>query len=159
MVNRTGGVLGSAQWTSAVNNIIGNDAPVRLIVKTEFDDATRELKVSIHSKFLIDVASNDVRLTTCMMEDKIVGKQVTPNGVDENYVHRHVFRGTADGLTWGSKLGGNAARIEAGRNFVTNMKFKLSDEYNAEEFYIVAFISDFNTSTKEILMAAETKIK
>ena len=156
LVNRTGGVLGSAQWTSAVNNIIGNDAPVRLIVKTEFDDATRELKVSIHSKFLIDVASNDVRLTTCMMEDKIVGKQVTPNGVDENYVHRHVFRGTADNQTWGRVLSG-AESISEGSNFITNMKFTLSDDYNADEFYIVAFISD--NDTKEVLMATETKIK
>ena len=156
LVNRTGGVLGSAQWTSAVNNIIGNDAPVRLIVKTEFDDATRELKVSIHSKFLIDVASNDVRLTTCMMEDKIVGKQVTPNGVDENYVHRHVFRGTADNQTWGRVLS-SAESISEGSNFITNMKFTLSDDYNADEFYIVAFISDNNT--KEVLMATETKIK
>ena len=156
LVNRTGGVLGSAQWTSAVNNIIGNDAPVRLIVKTEFDDATRELKVSIHSKFLINVASNDVRLTTCMMEDKIVGKQVTPNGVDENYVHRHVFRGTADNQTWGRVLS-SAESISEGSNFITNMKFTLSDDYNADEFYIVAFISDNNT--KEVLMATETKIK
>ena len=156
LVNRTGGVLGSAQWTSAVNNIIGNDAPVRLIVKTEFDDATRELKVSIHSKFLINVASNDVRLTTCMMEDRIVGKQVTPNGVDENYVHRHVFRGTADNQTWGRVLS-SAESISEGSNFITNMKFTLSDDYNADEFYIVAFISDNNT--KEVLMATETKIK
>ena len=156
LVNRTGGVLGSAQWTSAVNNIIGNDAPVRLIVKTEFDDATRELKVSIHSKFLINVESNDVRLTTCMMEDKIVGKQVTPNGVDENYVHRHVFRGTADNQTWGRVLS-SAESISEGSNFITNMKFTLSDDYNADEFYIVAFISD--NLTKEVLMAAERKIK
>ena len=156
LVNRAGGVLGSAQWASAVNSVIDSDAPVRLIVKTEFDDATRELKVSIHSKFMQNVQSNDVRLTTCMMEDKIVGKQVTENGIDENYLHRHVFRGTTDGQTWGRALGGNES-IAAGSNFITNMKFTLSDEYNADEFYIVAFISDNNT--KEVLMAAEAKIK
>ena len=155
LINRSG-VLGSAEWSSAVNNIIGSDAPVRLVIKSEFDEATRELKLSIHSKFLQDVASNDVRLTTCLMEDKIIGKQVTSNGIDENYVHRHVFRGTADGLTWGRVLS-SAESISAGSNFITNMKFTLSDEYNADEFYIVAFISDNNT--KEVLMAAEAKIK
>ena len=157
LVNRTGGVLGSAEWASAVNSVIGGDAPVRLIVKTEFDDATRELKVSIHSKFLQTVSSDDVRLTICMMEDNIVGKQVTPNGINEEYVHRHVFRGTADGMTWGRMLDPQAGNIEAGRNYITNIKFTLSDEYNADEFYIVAFIS--NNDTKEVLMAAETKIK
>ena len=155
LVNRTG-VVGASEWTSAVNSVIGNDAPVRLIVKTEFDNATRELKVSIHSKFLQTVESNDIRLTTCMMEDNIIGKQVTPNGIDENYVHRHVFRGTADNQTWGRVLS-SAESISEGSNFITNMKFTLSDDYNADEFYIVAFISDNNT--KEVLMATETKIK
>ena len=155
LVNRTG-VIGAAEWTSAVNSVIGNDAPVRLIVKTEFDNATRELKVSIHSKFLQTVESNDIRLTTCMMEDNIIGKQITPDGVDENYVHRHVFRGTADNQTWGRVLS-SAESISEGSNFITNMKFTLSDDYNADEFYIVAFISDNNT--KEVLMATETKIK
>ena len=155
LVNRTG-VIGAAEWTSAVNSVIGNDAPVRLIVKTEFDNATRELKVSIHSKFLQTVESNDIRLTTCMMEDNIIGKQITPDGIDENYVHRHVFRGTADNQTWGRVLS-SAESISEGSNFITNMKFTLSDDYNADEFYIVAFISDNNT--KEVLMATETKIK
>lgn len=157
LVNRIGGVLGAAQWSSAVSSYMNSQAPVRLIVKTEFDDATRELKISIHSKFLQTVSSNDVRLTTCMMEDKIVGKQVTPSGIDENYVHRHVFRGTADGMTWGRMLDPQAGNIEAGKNYITNMKFTLSDDYNADEFYIVAFITD--NDTKEVLMASEGKIK
>lgn len=156
LVNRTG-VLGPTEWTSAVNSTVGGDAPVRLIVKTEFDDGSRELKITVHSKFLQNVESNDVRLTVCMMEDKIIGKQVTENGIDEEYVHRHVFRGTADGITWGRMMDSEAESIAAGRNFVTNMKFTLSDEYNADEFYIVAFISDYNT--KQVLMTAETKIK
>ena len=156
LVNRTG-VLGQAEWTAAVNNAIGGAAPVRLIIKTEYDDASRELKLSIHSKFLQNVTSDDVRLTVCMMEDNIIGKQITPDGVDENYTHRHVFRGTADRQTWGSVLDAQASIIEAGRNFITNMKFNVSEDYNADEFYIVAFISDNNT--KQVLMTAEKKIK
>ena len=155
LVNRTG-VVGASEWTSAVNSVIGNDAPVRLIVKTEFNEGTRELKLSIHAKFLQNVESDDVRITTCMMEDNIVGKQQTPDGIDANYVHRHVFRGTADNQTWGRVLS-SAESISEGSNFITNMKFTVSDDYNADEFYIVAFISDNNT--KEVLMATETKIK
>jgi len=155
LVNRTG-VLGSAQWSSAVANLIDNDAPVRLIVKTDYDEDTRELKLSIHSKFLQNVNSDNVTLTVCMMEDNILGKQVTPTGTIDNYTHRHVFRGTADGYTWGKVLG-NAASISEGSNFITNMKFTLDEAYNEEEFYIVAFVSDNNT--KEVLMAAESKIK
>lgn len=148
--------IGTASWASEVDDVIGNDAPVRLIIKSEYDDATRELKLSIHSKFLQNVESDDVHLTVCMMENNIIGKQVTPDGVVEDYVHRHVFRGTADGLTWGRLLS-SAESISSGENFITNMKFTVDENYNAEEFYIVAFITDHNT--RKVLMAAEKKIK
>ena len=155
LVNRHD-AIGTATWGTEVGNVIGSDAPVRLIVKSEYDDATRELKLSIHSKFLQDVASDDVRLTVCMMEDNIVGKQVTPAGVDTAFVHRHVFRGTADNLTWGRVLS-SAESISAGSNFITNMKFNVDEKYDANDFYIVAFITDNNN--KHVLMAAERKIK
>ena len=54
-------------------------------------------------------------------------------------------------------LDAQASSIEAGRNFITNMKFNVSEDYNADEFYIVAFISDNNT--KQVMMTAEKKIK
>ena len=157
MVNRNG-VLNPAQWTTAVENIIGSDAPVMLVVKSEYDDATRELKLSIHSIFRQDVESSDVRLTVCMMEDSIVGAQATSHGVNPSYMHRHVFRGTADGMTWGKTMS-DTESISAGSYFVSNMKFTLSEDYNEDEFYIVAFISDYNSANREVLMAAETKIK
>ncbi len=157
LVNRTGGVLDASRWTTAVNNLIGQDAPIRLIVKTEYGHNGQELKVSVHTKFLETVYSGDVRLTVCMMEDSIVGKQMTPDGVVDDYMHRHVFRGTANGQTWGSILDINADYMEEGREFISNMRFILSDEYNADQFYIVAFISD--NTTNNILMATETKIK
>lgn len=150
-VNRQA-AISSASWETEVGNVIGQDAPVRLIVKTDYDDASRELKVSVHSKLLQDLDSENLRLSVCMMEDNIIGKQlvptsVNPTGVIDDYTHRHVFRGTADGFTWGRVLDSS----------ITNMKFTLDEEYNADEFFIVAFISD--NTTRQVLMAAERKIK
>lgn len=150
-------VIGEANWATAVNEVIGADAPARLIIKTDYNESNRELKLSVYAKFLTTVESNDVRLTLCMMEDSIVGKQQTTTGINPDYVHRHVFRGTVDGFTWGRPLDADVETIEAGRNFITNMKFNVDEKYNAEQFYVVAFISDNNT--KQVLMATEAKIK
>lgn len=150
--------IGNPEWTAAVNNVIGSDAPVRLIVKTAYNESEREVSLSVYSKFLTTVESDDVRLTLCMMEDSIVGPQQTTTGVNTNYMHRHVFRGTVDGLTWGRVLDINSgSTIESGRYFATNMKFNVDEKYNADQFYIVAFITDHNT--RQVLMAAEKKIK
>lgn len=150
--------IGNPEWTAAVNNVIGSDAPVRLIVKTAYNESEREVSLSVYSKFLTTVESDDVRLTLCMMEDSIVGPQQTTTGVNTNYMHRHVFRGTVDGLTWGRVLDINSgSTIESGRYFATNMKFNVDEKYNADQFYIVACITDHNT--RQVLMAAEAKIK
>lgn len=150
--------IGDPEWTAAVNEVISGDAPVRLIVKTAYNESDREVSLSVYSKFLTTVESDDVRLTLCMMEDSIVGPQQTTTGVNTNYMHRHVFRGTVDGLTWGRVLDINSgSTIESGRYFATNMKFNVDEKYNADQFYIVAFITDHNT--RQVLMAAEAKIK
>ena len=152
LVNRNG-VVGSAEWASDVEKAVAGDAPARMIVKTKYDDANRELKLSVHTKILTDLPKSN--LTICMMEDNILGKQATPTGTNTAYMHRHVFRGTADGLTWGRSL--NEGSLEAGMNFITNVKFTVDEKYNAEEFYIVAFLADENS--KKVYMTAESKIK
>lgn len=153
LVNRTGGVLGISSWNAAVARFVDEKAPARMVVKTEYNDSSRELKLSIHTKILEDMPKSN--LTVCMMEDSIVGKQLTQQGIDTMYVHRHVFRGTADGITWGRTLGDE--ELKAGMNFVTNMKFTVDEAYNAEQFYIVAFIAD--AESKGVFMATEKKIK
>ncbi|MGN0033626.1 MAG: Omp28 family outer membrane lipoprotein [Candidatus Limimorpha sp.] len=155
MVNRKS-VIGPAEWATAVNDEIGKNAPARVVIKTEYNEGTRELTLSIHTLFMEDVEGK-INLTTCIMEDNIIGKQVTPNGIDTSYMHRHVFRGTADGITWGRTLDNTATTISKDRRFVTNMKFTVDENFNADELYIVAILS--NDDTKEVLMASETKIK
>ena len=152
LVNR-GEVVGSAKWAEKVEKAVACEAPARIIVKTKYNDANRELKLSIHTKILTDLPKSN--LTICMMEDNILGKQATPTTHDPAYMHRHVFRGTADGATWGRSL--NEGNLEAGMNFITNFKFNLDEKYNAEEFYIVAFLAD--ESSRKVYMAAESKIK
>lgn len=153
LVNRQE-VLYTENWSEAIANIINNDALVRLIIKSKYNDDTRELKLSIYSKFLQDIMSDDIHLTVCIIENNIIGKQVTPEGIVDNYIHRYVFRGTTDNLSWGRSLGNT---ITAGTNVITNMQFALDENYNADEVTIVAFIT--NDTNKQVLMAAEKRIK
>lgn len=162
-VNRSR-AIGSPEWANAVAAELGegsNDAYIRLIVKTKYDEATRELSVTTHSKVLLDIPS-EVTLTTCIMEDSIVGKQIKQTGIDTAYMHRHVFRGTADGTTWGSAISDNPSEISgdvitAGSNFIRTMKFTIDEAFNADQLYIVAFIS--RSDNHYVFQATERKIK
>jgi hypothetical protein len=124
-----------------------------------FDEASRNLEVSIFSKFLEEKIDTTFNLTVCIMEDSITGMQVTPQGNNPNYVHRHVFRETMNG-TWGESLNGtteNPTVIAPKEMFIKTYTTTLDEAYNADQCYIIAYVA--NSETKEVLQVIEKKIK
>ena len=152
---RNGGVYAysSSYWTDAVVSTLQEEATVAMTSNVEYDEASRNLKVDISSKALVELP-DIYTLTVCIMEDSIVGKQVLPTGVDDNYVHRHVFRKTING-TWGEELN----TIALAPKDVINRSYSvvLDEAYNADQCYIIAYIA--NIDTKEVLQVIEKKIK
>lgn len=143
----------SSEWGDAVAETLQEAAVVEIIPSVEYNTATRNLNVNITSKFLAEMP-DIYSLTVCIMEDSIVGKQLTPSGNDENYMHRHVFRGTMNGA-WGEEI--NTTTIAPGDMITNSYTTTLGTAYNADRCYIIAYVSDCNT--KEILQVIEKKIK
>lgn len=149
----------SSKWTEAVISTLQEEAVVEMTSIVNFDEVTRNLEVNIFSKFLEEKIDTTFNLTVCIMEDSIVGMQVTPQGNNPNYVHRHVFRETMNG-TWGEALNGtseNPTAIAPKEMFIKTYTTTLDEGYNADQCYIVAYVS--NSNTKEVLQAVEKKIK
>lgn len=156
-VNRklNGGSYGynSSAWGEAIAEALQEEAVVEMTPSVEYNAATRDLKVDISSKFIAELPDT-YSLTVCIMEDSIVGKQLTPSGNIDNYVHRHVFRGTMNGA-WGEDI--NTTAIAPGDVVTKSFTTKLNDAYNADQCYIVAYIS--NSDNKEVIQVTEKKIK
>ena len=156
-VNRklNGGSYGyqSAEWTDAVATTLQEKATVAMASNVEYDEATRNLKVDVISKALVELPDT-YSLTVCIMEDSIVGKQLLPTGDDENFIHRHVFRKTMNG-TWGEEL--NTTVLAPKDQVKKSYSVTLDEAYNAEQCYIIAYVA--NTDTKEVLQVIEKKIK
>ena len=156
-VNRklNGGVYAfpSTEWADAVANTLQEECTMAMASNVEYDEASRNLKVDISSKALVELPDT-YSLTVCIMEDSIVGKQLLPTGDDLNYVHRHVFRKTLNG-TWGEEL--NTAALAPEEVITKSYSVKLDEAYKAEQCYIIAYVA--NTDTKEVLQVIEKKIK
>ena len=152
---RNGGDYGfsSVEWAETVATTLQEEATIAMASNVEYDEATRNLKVDVISKALVELPDT-YSLTVCIMEDSIVGRQLLPTGVDDNYVHRHVFRKTING-TWGEELN----TIALAPKDVINRSYSvvLDEAYNADQCYIIAYIA--NIDTKEILQVIEKKIK
>lgn len=156
-INRknNGGTFGFEypSWNDEVASALQEEATVDMSAEVTYNDANRELKVDVASKFLAEMPDT-YSLTVCIMEDSIVGKQLTPNGENENYVHRHVFRTTMNGA-WGEEL--NQAAVAPEEEFAKSYTTTLNEAYNADQCYIIAYVA--NAGTKEVLQVVEKKIK
>lgn len=143
----------SPDWEDKVASTLQEEALLEMTPAVEYDYATRELSVEITSRFLAELPDT-YSLTVCIMEDSIVGMQVTQQGNIPDYVHRHVFRTTMNGA-WGEDI--NTEPIAPEQEIVKSYTTTLNEAYNADQCYIIAYVS--NSNTKEVLQVIEKKIK
>lgn len=147
-----GYTLQSSAWTDAVAAAFEETQIMELRVENSFDEATRQLKTTVDICQLEDYFEN-LSVTVCLMEDGIIGKQVAPGGVVDDYVHRHVFRTTLNGAY------GDDLDFGDGYGLYTNtFKLVLPEEYNADNCYIVAYVYS-DTDDMKILQTAIGKVK
>lgn len=152
MVNG-GYAFDTPSWLEAVATTLQEEALLEMSADIEYNEANRNLKVDVKSEFLAELPDT-YSLTVCIMEDSIVGTQVTQQGTVHDYVHRHVFRTTMNGA-WGEDI--NAEPIAPEDEIVKSYTTTLNEAYNADQCYIIAYVS--NSNTKEVLQVIEKKIK
>ena len=141
-----GYTLNSSQWEDAVNEAFGQEQGVELKIRNDYNAATRQLKTVVKAKQFTEF-SGDLYLTVCLVEDSIVAPQITGAGLNSEYVHRHVFRGTLDGEAYGSNF-----VFDAEGKMRKSYTFNVPATFNAEHCHIVAYISD---ESQVILQTAE----
>ena len=144
----------STEWADAIATAMQEEAMVEMTADIEYNESNRDLKVDITSKALAEM-NDTYSLVVCIMEDSIVGKQII-NGVGtvNDYMHRHVFRGTING-TWGEDI--NTTAIAPEDEIVKSYTTTLNANFDADQCYIIAYVA--NSETKEILQVIEKKIK
>ena len=144
----------STEWADAIVTAMQEEAMVEMTADIEYNESNRDLKVDITSKALAEM-NDTYSLVVCIMEDSIVGKQII-NGVGtvNDYVHRHVFRGTING-TWGEEI--NTTAIAPEEEIVKSYTTTLNANFNEDQCYIIAYVA--NSETKEVLQVTEKKIK
>lgn len=140
--------VNSGQWGSAVIAELDKDPVVAIKIFNTYNPDTRALNVQVNMRELVNIG-DDLSLVVCLMEDNIVGKQMTTSGLVEDYVHRHVFRKSLNGA-WG-----DIVSIDA--NGITSQYDVLVDEaFDASNCYIIAYV--YSNSDKSILQVEEAKI-
>ena len=125
-----------------------------IAIHPTYDAATRQLSVVSEIKAIEDM-EGEYNVTVCLVEDNIVGWQVIPGGVNQEYVFRNVFRGTLNGAD-----GENIAQgvVTMGDQFSVQSSKTLDAAYNDGECYVWVYVSDKSKNGK-VLQTAVKKIK
>ncbi len=147
--------LNANQIDQALGEALNEEQVFDVKVTNDYDENSRKLttKTDITA---IDNVDGNFYLTACLIEDSIVGPQITPppSGLDTSYVHRNVFRKTLNGA-YGVMF--QEGYVYADDKYDCQYEIELAPEYNADQCYIMSYVYDRNT--KKIYQTAMTKVK
>ena len=118
-----------------------------------YDTTSRQLTVASDVKAIKDV-SGDFYVTVCLLEDSLVGWQLTLDGLNREYVFRNVFRGTLNGANGEAFTNGE---VPANTAKTYSHTMALDSIYNAEQCYSLTYV--YEKTDGKIMQTAVKKIK
>ena len=85
------------QWQQKLEQLMeeNSEAPINLYVYHTFDTATRTASIYVQAIFTQTLDANtDYKLSVTISENDIIDRQITEDGIVEDYTHKHVLRHT-----------------------------------------------------------------
>lgn len=135
-----------AQWSTKAIAMLASPSPVIINATSDYNENTRELKVDYSVKFN-QMYTTDCSVLVWIMENGIIGPQVSGSETIRDYTHNHVLRGALNG-DWGEQLG---SYFETEQEVKGSTSMTLSEKWKAENCQIVVFV--YQTSSKNVEQA------
>ncbi len=145
-------ILDWANWESKVDQWINTVAKAGMEITPGYDTGNRKISAEVTVKAVSDL-SDPVNLAVYFVEDSIINWQKDGGTNVQNYIHRHVLRGSLNG-TYGENLGTLAAGTEVTKNYDG---FLTPADAEPSHVYIVAILT--NSVTNEVVQVEEIKMQ
>lgn len=124
-------------WGADFLSLLNSTAsPLNITLTPTYDEATRTLKIDYNLDFIQGVPQA-LTMQLYIIENGIITWQVTPNGLDRNYVNNHVLRTALYG-TWGTEIGSGFA---PGTQHNGSATTTLDANWDAANCQVVGFVS------------------
>lgn len=144
---------GQSSWAGLIQQELEKETNIELVIENDFQSATNELMTTVRITPTEEL-NESLRLSVMVVENNIENTQLTPNGKQDDYVHRHNLRAMLTNPT-GDALSDNiVANVEIERTF----SFTIPMGWKTEDVSIVAFVHR-GGATKEVLQVEEAKIR
>ncbi len=145
-------ILDWAGWEPKINDWLSTTAKAGIEITPSYNSGNRKISADVEVKAVSDL-TDPVRLAVYFVEDSIVNWQ-KDNGTNiQNYIHRHVLRGSLNG-TYGEDLGALSAGAVVNKTYED---FLIPNDANAAQVYLVAILT--NSVTDEVVQVEEIKLQ
>lgn len=94
--------MNRGSWSGAADQIMAMVSPVNVGVESAFNDATRELTITVELYYTANSAVSSNFINVALLQDSVIGPQ-TGGGMGSNYVHMHMLRYLITGQ-WGDEV-------------------------------------------------------
>ncbi len=145
--------VGRSQWAGFLAQELATPPVIDVKLGVTYSKITRKIQVKVDLTPLQALTQPEIRLSIMLTEDKIINVQLTPDGKQVDYVHRHNLRKMLtpyDGEIVTSLL-------KNGSTLTKNYSVTLPDGYDDINCSIVAF-AHLGGDKLEVLQAAEAKL-
>jgi len=161
MVNRTefsgSHILSPSAWGGAISQVLEQEPQAGIEITLNYQSHNRQLNLSIKTTALENI-QGPIYLAAFLLEDNIMSPQQTnnpdyPNGIQENYYHKHVLRTDINGA-WGEALSETGA--EANQVFIKSYSITLDQAWKETFCSVVAFV--YSGTNLEVIQAEQKKL-
>ena len=139
-----------------VGIVLNRDCFTALSIETEYDEATRELNITVPVHNYTPLTGSNPTLNVWLTEDGQINWQNSGKGIIQNYEHNHVMRvyvtpAEGDPIEKGVGVFEKTYTVTIpeeleGYNADSGESWEGSTKLNADNMHVVAFISNFDTN-------------
>ncbi len=144
---------GQGTWAGYIAQEQLSAPKIKIDLQPTYNETTRELTVDIDLYVEENITEEDVRLSLYLTESNIIDVQLTPAGIQNDYVHKHVFRDAISAAS-GDLL---AESFTAGSVISRSYTYTLDSAWVASECHIVGFVH-LGGSTLNVIQAHEVAV-
>lgn len=151
-------IVDPGDWLNAINDQLALPQEANIIIDNEFTPASRELKITLASKFMAPL-EGAYTLTVCLTEDSLISPQKNsdttigyPVPIIYDWVFMDVLRGTVNG-TWGEEL---TTSVDTSAVYTKTYTATLDTAWTEKNCHVVAFIS--RSDSKAIIQAEKKAV-
>lgn len=145
---------GSGDWAGSIAEQLQQEPQVKIALTTDYNETSGQLKI-VSTLFGQDnlTGGDNLALSVLLIENGVVDPQTTPQGIQDDYVHKHVLREAVTGAL-GDPL---TETLAPGTQIEVEHELILDAAYKADQTHVVAFVHRASGS-KEVLQAIEADV-